>query len=82
MSNQAIKVGELHPVYDDPINRQKCVGMAKIKKIRKDYPGHNERYDVQGITLWACDVVFQGEREKYTMLIAVDNDATNLNAGD
>ena len=30
MSNQAIKVGELHPVYDDPINRQKCVGMAKI----------------------------------------------------
>ena len=73
MSNQAIKVGELHPVYDDPITRQNLEGQAKVKKILHKHARHLEAYPEEGVTLWACEVVFKGETFSYTRMVAVDN---------
>ena len=73
MDNQAIKVGELHKIYDDPITRQKLEGHAKVRKILHKHARHLEAYDLEGLTLWACEVVFKGDAESYTRMVAVEN---------
>ena len=73
MDKQAIKVGELHPIYEDPITRQNLEGQAKVKKILHNHARHLEVYEMEGLTLWACEVLFKGDTQTFTRMVAVEN---------
>ncbi len=73
MAQQQITIGARVAVYDDPITRKNFEGEAKVKKVLHKHARHLEAYPEEGVTLWACQVVFTGETFSYTRMIAVDN---------